>query len=157
MTGDNQNIIDDCQNDLDRIKHYIKEHPLDSICQYLICYSVVRASGVLEVVAKNIIFSYLSQNAVPEAVRFLEKEIVDSSWNPSCGRIQKILDKISPRWSREFQVKTHGTKEKSDLNSLINLRNDFAHGQMITASIENIEEYFHGSCQVLRWLGQIVR
>lgn len=156
MTGDNQIIINDCQNDLDRIKQYVKANPFDSICQYLICYAIVRTSGILEVVAKNIIFSYLSNGATPETVHFLEKEIIESSWNPSCGQIQRILDKTSSDWSQQFQAMTHGSKEKSDLTSLINLRNDFAHGKMITASIDNIEDYFHGGCQILSILIQII-
>lgn len=151
----NQNIID-CQSDLEKVKKFVLANPLESVCQYLICYSVVRACGTIEVVAKEIIFNYLSNGAARETINYLEKQIVESSWNPSCGKIQNILDTINPSWSQRFQALTNGTKEKSDLKSLVNLRNDFAHGQAITATIENIEDYFNGSCIILDKLTKVI-
>lgn len=157
MNGDNQNLIDDCINDLNNVKKYIAANALSSICQYLISYAVVRSCGTIEVVVKNIIFDYLSTGATQETINFLEKQILDSSWNPSCGKIQKLLDMINPSWSQEFQAFTNGTKEKTDLSSLVNLRNDFAHGNKVTSSIDNVIDYFEGSCTIVNFLADIVK
>ena len=156
MTGNNQKSIEDCQNDLENIKNYIKANPLTSICQYLISYSVVRACGTIETIIKNIIFNHISNGANQEAINYFEKEILESAWNPSCGTIQRLLDKINPNWSIKFQATTSGTKYKMELNSLVNLRNEFAHGQKITATIDNIIDYYNGGCQIAVCLYNII-
>ena len=50
-----------------------------------------------------------------------------------------------------------GIKEKGDLTSLVNLRNDFSHGQKITATIANIMTYFQGGCKILEILDYIIQ
>jgi len=156
MNGNNQNIIDDCTNDLDKIKQFINRDPLNSLCPYLISYCVIRSCGCLEVCIKNLLFNYLSFGSRQETINYLEKQILDSSWNPSCGSIQKILDQVNSNWSNRFQQLTNGISEKGDLKSLVNLRNDFAHGQQITATIANIISYFEGGCKILAILEQII-
>ncbi len=156
MNGNNKNIIDDCNNDLDKIRQFINNDPLNSLCPYLISYCVVRSCGCLEVCIKNLLFDYLSSGARQETINYLEKQIVDSSWNPSCGNIQKILEQVNPNWSRRFQDLTFGISEKGDLKSLVNLRNDFAHGRQITSTIADIISYFQGGCKILNILEQII-
>lgn len=156
MNGDNFALIDDCKNDFNKIEDFIKKDPLNSLCPYLISYSIIRACGCIEVCVKNILFDYLSKGAKAETVKYLENQILESSWNPSFGSIQKLLDAINPNWSSSFQSSLHGAKEKGDLTSLINLRNDFAHGQKVTATIGNIIEYFEGSCKVVENLNSII-
>lgn len=157
MNGNNQTLIDDCYNELTKIECFIKSDPLSSLCPYLISYCVVRACGTIEVCTKNIIFDYLSFGVRSETINYLEKEILESSWNPSCGAIQKLLDKINSDWSLQFQALTSGIKEKGDLTSLVNLRNDFSHGQKITATIANIMTYFQGGCKILEILDYIIQ
>lgn len=152
MNGDSKKTIENCRNDLEKVKKYIVENPFDSMCQYLVSYSVIRACGTIEVLVKKIIFDRLTAGAITETVEYLKREIIDSSWNPSCGKIQNLLDRVNSRWSQKFQTLTNGTKYKSDLRSLVDLRNEFAHGQTITASINNIVDYFNGSCEILNIL-----
>ena len=157
MNGSNNDKINDCKNDLVKIETFIKNDPMNSLCPYLISYAVIRACGTIESCVKNIFFEYMSKGANLETVKYLEKQIIESSWNPSCGSIQKMLDIINPTWSSNFQTVVCNTKEKGDLTSLVNLRNDFAHGQQITASISNIIDYFEGGCIILNKLESIVR
>jgi len=157
MTGDNQVLINDCQDDLDRIDQFITSDPLNSLNSYLISYCVIRACGTIEMVVKNIIFDHLIIGATQESINYFEKDILESSWNPHCGAIQKILDKINSNWSATFQHDTNGIKEKGDLTSLVNLRNQFAHGQKITATISNVKDYFIGGCKIVEILDNIVK
>ena len=121
MNGNNQNIIDDCLNDLNKVKYFIQLNPLDSMCQYLISYSVVRACGAIEVVAKNTIYDYLALGAKAETMKYLEIQILDSPWNPSTGKIKGFIEKINPLWANNFKATVSGTKEETSLNSLVNL------------------------------------
>lgn len=157
MTGNNQFLINDCKDDLDRIDEFIISDPLNSLNSYLISYCVIRACGTIEMVVKNIIFDHLIIGATQETINYFEKDILESSWNPNCGAIQKILDKINPNWSAKFQQDTNGIKEKGDLKSLVNLRNQFAHGQKITATISNVKDYFNGGCRIVEILDNIVK
>ncbi len=156
MSGNNQGLIDDCKNELKSIESYVLANPLESICSYLISYCVIRGCGTIEKVLKNIIFEHLTFNANSEAKKYFEKNILESSWNPSSGKIQQILDVINPVWSNQFQTQINGTKEKGDLSSLINLRNDFAHGQLITTTVTDVISYFDGAIVILNILCGIV-
>lgn len=157
MNGDNATLIENCRNDFNKIEEFIKNDPLNSLCPYLILYSVIRACGCIEVCVKNLLFNYLSKDATAETVKYLENQILESSWNPSFGKIQKLLDIINSDWSNSFQTRLNGTKEKGDLTSLINLRNDFAHGQTtVSATIGNVIEYFEGGCKVIESLNNII-
>lgn len=157
MNGSNSDKINDCRSDLLKIESFIKNDPMNSYCPYLISYAVIRACGIIESCVKNIFFDYMSNGANAETINYLEKQIIESSWNPSCGSIQKMLDIINSSWSGNFQAAVCNTKEKGDLTSLVNLRNDFAHGQQITASISNIIDYFDGGCIILNKLEGIVQ
>lgn len=95
MNGDNFALIDDCKNDFNKIEEFIKKDPLNSLCPYLISYSIIRACGCIEVCVKNVLFDYLSKGAKAETVKYLENQILESSWNPSFGSIQKLLDVIN--------------------------------------------------------------
>ena len=156
MSGNNQLAIDECRIELESIEQFIIANPMDSNCPYLISYSVIRGCGTIEKVLKDIFFQHLTKNANNEAKNYFEKNILESSWNPSCGQIQRVLDIINPTWSNQFQTTTNGSKDKMDLNSLVNLRNDFAHGQKITASISNILGYYSGGCNILNSLTSII-
>ena len=121
MSGNNQLAIDECRIELESIEQFIIANPMDSNCPYLISYSVIRGCGTIEKVLKDIFFQHLTKNANNEAKKYFEKNILESSWNPSCGQIQKILDVINPTWSNQFQTLTNGSKDKMDLKILVTL------------------------------------
>lgn len=156
MSGNNINVINDCKTELSKIETYIKSNSLDSNCPYLISYSVIRACGTIEKVLKQLFYDHLIKNTNNEAKNYFEKNILESSWNPSCGQIQRILDIINPDWSVQFQTLTNASNDKMHLKSLVNLRNDFAHGQTITASISSIIGYYDGACNILKILDSII-
>ncbi len=156
MSGNNQLAINDCLNDLNSVNSYIQANPLDSMCQYLISYSVIRACGTIEIITKNILYDYLSCGAKNETMIYLEKQILDSSWNPSTGRIKSFIEKLNQTWANQFQTAVNGTREQTSLNSLVNLRNQFAHGQPITSSINDVINYFNDGCIIMNHLDSII-
>ncbi|MBR3510316.1 MAG: hypothetical protein IKO03_16280 [Lachnospiraceae bacterium] len=52
-------------------------------------------------------------------------------------------------------MKASGYKDK--INSLVQLRNDFAHGECINVSIETVVKYYEASIEVLKILDIVIR
>ena len=150
--------LSDTLTELKEIRKWINadRNKFDSKAKYLISYSVIKASGSIEVIFKNIIYDVLSDGAKEEARQYLEKVILDSSCNPSAGNMSNILQNISSDWKTKFddEVKKGGIKDK--INSLVQLRNDFAHGDNIRVSIDTVIQYYEAAQKVLKILDSIV-
>ena len=144
--------LDDCYREIVLIEEHVNLNKFDSFNQFLISYSVIKACGVIEVVYKNLIVDKISVGATQEAKSYIEKYIRDSSSNPSTGNIMRLLQDLNICWCQEFDSKVKGQNEKGSLSSLVGLRNDFAHGKSVTASIGNVRKYFEDSRSILLWL-----
>lgn len=156
MTDENQRQLNDCATEISQIKAWINTNPLDSNVRYLTAYAVVKASGSIEIVLKSMIHLFLSDGAKKETQLFLTKQIVDSSSNPSTGKIESMLDQFDATTKELFKSQIHSTQDKADLNSLVTLRNDIAHGRTISASIGTIERYFESGRRVLDILDNLL-
>ena len=67
-----------------------------------------------------------------------------------------MLEQIDTLRKNEFSETVKKMNEKSDLNSLVMLRNDLAHGRNITASIAIIERYYESGTSIIRILDNIM-
>lgn len=152
MTEDCQRNINDCRDELTNIKTWINKNQLDSNVKYLVAYSVVRSSGAIELVFKQMVYDFLSDQAKKETQYYLEKQIIDSSCNPSVNNMLRILEQVDTQRRTRFDTATRDTQEKQDLGSLVNLRNDIAHGRTNNPTINNIERYFESGVKVLNKL-----
>ena len=156
MNGDNKSVLYDCKSDLQSIKNWVNKNKMDSNVKYLTSYAVIKACGTIEIVAKKILYERLSEGANIEAQAYLTRMILDSSFNPKTGKICSILDMIDSNWKKEFDNSTKGEAEKDQLNSLVNLRNDLAHGKNISVSIQTVIAYYEGSIKILDKLEKII-
>ena len=156
MNGRYNDMIKDTETELNSIRQWINAgNQFDSKTRYLVSYSVIKASGTVEVIFKNIIYDYLIINANDKTKMYLEKMIVDSSCNPNTGNMSNMLQNMSSVWKESFDhlVKESGHKDK--LNSLVQLRNDFAHGESIAASIDTVIKYFKSAVEILKILDSV--
>jgi hypothetical protein len=156
MNGKYKIEIDDCSNELNKIKTWIDSNKLDSNIKYLVSYAVIKSCGTIENVFKQIIFDHVSKGSNEEAMEFLTKNIINSSCNPKTGQIQKMLDQINSKWSNEFATKIIAKNQKGQLNSLVELRNNFSHGNDITSSIENVIVLFQAGVWILEKLHECI-
>lgn len=74
-----QQMLDDCQLELDNINEWIRNNNLDTNVRYLTSYSVIKASGTIEYVFKQIVYDYLAYGTNNEAKNFLNKNILEAS------------------------------------------------------------------------------
>lgn len=156
MNGKYDSKIEDCRNELAKIKKWIDNHKLDSNVRYLVNYSVIKCCGTIENIYKKIIFDYLSNGSNTETINFLTKNIISSSSNPSTGKMKTMLQNINVNWSLQFEERIKGQNQKGQLNSLVDLRNTFSHGGSITASIDDVMVFFHAGEWILEQLYQCI-
>ncbi len=155
MTGNNVQSIQDCQSELTNIKTFIANDPLGSMVKYLVSYSVIKSCGTIELVFKDIIYNHLIQHANQEAIAYFSKNIKESSTNPKIDNICTLLKQININWNASFK-KAAADVDKRSLNSLVELRNQLAHGNSITSSIDDIIKYFACGCNILQVLDSII-
>lgn len=149
--------INDTKQELLKIKGWIDNNKMDSKVSYLNAYSVIKASGTIEQVLKNILFDKLSNNTSEEAKNYLSKHILESSYNPSTGQIQKLLQDINSCWWSSLDKMIAKNKiHKNNLNSLVQLRNAFSHGNSINESIDVIILYYESGIEIIKYLNEII-
>lgn len=156
MNGENIQALEDCQREILKIEDWINHHQLDSNIKFLVSYAVIKASGTIEAVLKSSLYEYLSKNAMEETKSFLQKNILEASFNPSTKQVSNIFDKLNSLWSQIFLEQTKFLQEKTDLNSLVSLRNDFSHGSSITTSIQTVKRYFFSGKRILEIIDDII-
>lgn len=156
MNGKYISDLRNCSIELKQIQKWIKNNPFDSNVKYLISYAVIKASGTIERVLKSILFDYIIQGSNNEAINYFSKHITEASFNPSPGKIEKILSDFNSSWSSSFKHAINNSQHKGNLKSLIQLRNDFAHGTSITPSIETVLKYYISGVWILNELCKIV-
>lgn len=156
MTEECLRKLNDCRDELTNIRRWINRNQLDSNVRYLVSYSVIRSSGAIEQVYKQMIYDFLSNQAKNETQYYLEKQIIDSSSNPSVGLMLKMLEQFDIQRKELFDSVTKNTQEKGDLGSLVNLRNDIAHGRTNNPSINTVLRYFESGVVILNKLEAVL-
>ena len=157
MDGKYQSGLDDCFTELQVIKCWIDLHKLDTNVRFLVAYAVIKSCGTIETILKQMLYDQLiAGGANDEAKKHFTNHILDASFNPSCGQIIRLLCSINPQKNAEFDELTKGTQEKGDLNSLVELRNSFAHGNAINSSIEMIIRYHNSGAWILYQLASVL-
>lgn len=156
MNTENIRIIEDCRDEIVKIQRWINANPLDSNVKFLVAYAVVKTSGTIEIVFKRLITSFLADGSKSETQRYLEKNIIDSSANPSTGKIESFIDQFDSERKIAFTNRFKDAQEKSDLNSLVQLRNDIAHGRNISTSIQMVNRYFESGIIILNALENLL-
>ena len=104
MKQEYQRKIDDCAVELAGIKAWIDHHQLDTNVRYLVAYSVVKASGTIELVFKQMLYDFLAANAISETQHYLSMMIIDSSCNPTTGNISKLVGQADGQRSAAFDA-----------------------------------------------------
>lgn len=150
--------LDDARQELESIREWINKdrNKFDIKTKYLVSYAVVKASGSIEVVFKKIVFDFLSQNVREETGQYLEKMILDSSCNPNTGNMSNMLQNISGLKRNIFDQQVKESEKKDKLNSLVQLRNDFAHGDNVNILINTVITYYDAGISILNILDNII-
>jgi hypothetical protein len=156
------NALMRCRNELLELRDFIHNLSLgDKIILYLARYAVIRACGTIEFSYKNIIADFCESRSIIQIRNFLSKNIRSSPSNPSYSNICSMLKQFDDSWLSQFKqsINNDANKERlqTSLQSLVDARNEFAHGGNPHVSIDDIIDYFDDSQQILSYIDQIVR
>lgn len=156
MTNDDRLILEECNTEIEKIKEWIDNNSVHLNVKFLVSYAVIKACGSIEIVCKSMINRFLSQNCIDETKMYLEKNIVDSSANPSPGRIERFLEQFDTNRKNRFTAELNSSIDKTNLKSLVSLRNDIAHGRAFRATINDVQNYYNSGKKVLSILESIL-
>jgi len=159
--ADVQTQLNNCQTELSNIQSIITGLGLTSnIVPFLTKYSVIRACGTIELSFKTVIADYCEFRSKRQVKRFISKRIREGSANPSFDMICKFLSQFDEDWKNTFKSKLNLEPNKqaltNSLQSLVDARNDFAHGGNPGASINDVITYFVNSRRIIEIMDEVV-
>ena len=134
----------------------IEKDKFDSNIKFLVSYSIIKTCGSIEIIFKNMIHEYLSKGCIEHTAKYLERSIIDSSMNPNTNKIKDLICQFDGHLGEEFENKVKEGNLKSDLNSLVRLRNTVAHGRDVTVGISTVEQYYKSGIRVLIILEELL-
>ena len=149
MNGECLRNLSDCEVELNSIKDWIDSDKFHKNVRFLVNYAIVKSCGTIENIYKQIIFDKLSENVNDQNKSYLTKVLLNSSSNPSFGKIKGTLENVGGAFAANFDERLKNKNEKECINSLVGLRNTFSHGGTITSSIEDVIILFEGAKWVL--------
>jgi hypothetical protein len=143
-------LLDECQADLDKVKGIIDLIGRTSnIVPYLTKYAIIKSCGSIEVAYKNILADFCGRRARKQVKHFISKRVRESSNNPTYAHMCAFLKEFDVDWNVRFKrnIDAHPEKDKilTSLESLVDARNDFAHGGNPSITIDNIITYYNFS------------
>jgi hypothetical protein len=146
-----------CNDELKQVKALIDHLGITSnIVPYLTKYAIIKACGTIEASFKSLIADHCSRRCKKQIKQFLDRRIRDGSANPSFDNICKFLRDFDQEWNDNFKsgINNHpdGATLKTSLQSLVDARNDFAHGGNPTLSITDVLKYYDDSKKVIQLL-----
>lgn len=138
-----QQILDECDADLGKVKAIIDNLGQTSLpVPYLTRYSIIKACGTIEAAYKNLLADYCSKRSRQQIKNYINSNVRDSSCNPTFSNMCKLLKEFDHHWNDNFKnlINSHPDKTalQTSLQSLVDARNDFAHGGSPTATITDV-------------------
>ena len=156
-----QQQLDICAADLAQVTAIVTGLGIGSnIVPYLTKYALIRACGTIEQSFKTLIADYCATRSKKQVKRFLARRIRDCSANPSFDILCRFLGDFDDDWKSSFkgQLNNHpaGRQLRDSLQSLVDARNDFAHGGNPSASLTDVTKYFDDSRHVIEIMDSVV-
>lgn len=147
-------LLGQCRAELTHVQDSINTLGLTSpVAPYLTKYAVIRACGVVEVSFKALIADFCNKRSKKQVKRYIALKITRSSANPSHNKIVEMLDQFDENWKKTYKSNIGTDPDKNhlldSLQSLVDARNEFAHGGNPTLSINDVIKHFDHARKVL--------
>lgn len=151
----------DCEDDLNRVKNIIDSMGIMSnVVPYLNKYAIIRACGAIEVGFKTIIADCCSNGSNLQVRKFINAKVRENSMNPRYSLMLKLAEEFDEVWAKSFKSKVNAHIKKdeilSSLESLVDCRNEFAHGGNPNPSVYDVIKYFNDAKIFIAILDEVV-
>ncbi len=153
--------LDNCWTEINQVKTLVDGLGITSSnSPYLTKYALIRACGSVELSFKTIIADYCSHRSKKQIKRYLSRRIREGSANPSFENICKFLFDFDEDWKKNFKDQINLEPNKSNLltslQSLVDARNDFAHGGNPSATMSDVLTYFSHARRIIEIMDEVV-
>ena len=153
--------LDDCAAELAHLEGLIVGlGPAAAPVPYLTKYSIIKACGTVEQAFKTLIADFCDRRSKPQVKRFVQVKVRDASSNPTYGKMCQYLKDFDVDWHARFTQRLDSDADKTQLlaslESLVGMRNDFAHGGNPSATIGDVVDYFRHSRQILEHMDAVI-
>lgn len=154
-------LLTQCRSELTHVQDSINTLGVTSpVAPYLTKYAVIRACGAVEVSLKALIADFCNKRSKKQVKRYIALKITRSSANPSHNKIVEMLDQFDESWKKSFKANIGADPDKThlldSLQSLVDARNEFAHGGSPTLSINDVIKHFDHARKVLAHVDLVV-
>lgn len=156
-----RDLLDECAREITAIDGLVAGLGIGSnIVPYLSKYGLIKACGTIEQSFKSIVADKCSCRAKQQIKNYLNRTVRNSSSNPSFDNICKLLKCFDTTWRDNFKntVNNHqrSANLKTSLQSLVDARNEFAHGGNPRVSINDVVQYFTDARELIECLDSVV-
>lgn len=156
-----EKVLIECDNDLSNaLSIFTSIGATSNIVPYLNKYCIIRACGSLEVSFKTIIADFINKRSKKQIKKYINENVRENSANPSYNNICNLLKSFDLDWWREFKKKfnQHPKKHRilTSVESLVDARNEFAHGGSPNLSLSSTIQYFTTSRVMIEILDDVV-
>ena len=156
-----EEVLNRCKADLEQALAGINGVGKSSlIAPFITKFAIIRACGAIEIAVKSIVVDYCTKDSNLQVKNFISKKIKEKSLNPSFKMICNVISDFDKEWKEKFKSEVESLTEKTkllvSLQSLVDARNEFAHGGNPGSSIEDILAYFNDGCQIIQVLDDII-
>lgn len=156
---DVETILNDCLADLVNVEVIINRSSLSPNARYLTNYALIKACSTIERCFKKIIADRI-ENLASIMSYYVNKEVRESSANPSYDKMLDFLAKYNPSWKNNFKARVKGHADarriKSSLESLVNNRNTFAHTGSCACSFADVSNFYVDAVEFINILDDVV-
>jgi hypothetical protein len=154
--------LNNCQTELTDVSAEIaKLGIMSNVVPFLTKYALIRACGTLEQAYKAIVADYCSKSCSVQLERFLNRKVRESSANPSLGKIYELVKDFDDTWLKSLKsaLKSHPDQStiQTSISSLVDSRNEFAHGGNPKVSIGDVQSYFLEARKMVEMMDSIIK
>lgn len=155
-------ILNNCDAELRHIESLIALiGPLNNMVPYFNKYAIIRACGTIETSFKTIIVDHCNKRSKIQVKNFLNKKVRDSSTNPSYDKIIKMLNDFDENWAEQLKRNLKALPNYSNiltsLQSLVDTRNEFAHGGNPNVAFADTKRYFTETKEIINQMDTIIQ
>lgn len=121
---------------------------------YLAKFLVVFICGIYEEAIEIIINEKIARCNIPEATRYVSHNLERHFQNPKIQRIKALLSEFNTNW--EKTIKVLSSQAKLALDSIVENKNNLAHGLSSNITLSEIIRYYNDSKIVIETIDNIV-
>lgn len=139
--------LDECNADLLTVLNLVALLGYGNyVVPYLNKYALIRACGAIETAYKSLVADHCSKSSKKEVQNFIDSQVRDRSRNPSYDAVIQMLKAFSGTWSDQYKARISALPTSAAIisshKSLVEARNDFAHGGNPSTTVQDVIDYF---------------